>query len=54
MGEEGQLKGLGLVNGVWLALDENAWDDMLDAQNQGAKVARGMELHSSGLPKLAR
>jgi hypothetical protein len=40
-GEEAQLKGLGLRNGVWLALDENSWDAMLDAQNEGAKEGPG-------------
>jgi hypothetical protein len=41
VGEEGQLKGLGLVNGVWLALDENSWDALLDAQNQAGQGGPG-------------
>jgi hypothetical protein len=41
VGEEGQLKGLGQKNGVWLALDQDSWDDMLDAQNKAAQGGPG-------------
>jgi hypothetical protein len=41
VGEEGQLRGLGLKNGVWLALDEDSWNDMLDAQNKAAQGGPG-------------